>query len=102
MQGKSACAVQAVANPKDGLNVVLQPQLAAQAIDMYIHGAAFPNIGIAPCGLHKLAAGECGAAMGYQYGQQGKFLLGQANLLTGAVDMVGGKLNRKIFIRNYS
>lgn len=68
---------------------------------MYVNRAAFPNIGIAPCGLHKLAAGECGAAMSYQYGQQGKFLRGQANLLSGAVDMVGGKINGKIFIRNY-
>lgn len=68
---------------------------------MYVNCAAFSNIGATPCGLHKLAAGERSVAMSDQYNQQGKFLMGKANLMPGAVYTVGGKINGKIFIRNY-
>ena len=82
------------------MDVILQSQLAAQTVDMYINGATFPNISTTPCGRHKLAAGERSAAMSDQSGQQGKFLIDQAKLMSGAVYAVGGKINGKIFIRS--
>ena len=52
----SVGAVQAVADLVDGLDVVLQAELAAQAVDMYVHGAALADKGVAPGSLEQLAA----------------------------------------------
>lgn len=75
------CSGKGIPHTVNGLDLLFQPQFAAQMLDMYIHRAGNADAGVAPGGMQQVAAAYSLAAVVKQHLQQGKLLRGQGNIL---------------------
>ena len=69
------CSGKGIPHTVNGLDLLFQPQFAAQMLDMYIHRAGNADAGVTPGGMQQVAAAYSLTAVVKQHLQQGKLCL---------------------------
>ena len=86
------CSGKGIPHTVNGLDLLFQPQFAAQMLDMYIHRAAGAHILVAPGRGQQFAAGQRQVALADQHLQQGIFPRGQPHRLAVFPHAAGGQI----------